>query len=69
MKKTNFAQLATVPRMSDIEYIEFLEGQIRKFDNQIEEFIQKMDKAVFSYEPLNILKTYTDNINLLRLNN
>ena len=65
-KKTNFASWSIQNRMSDADYIKHLEAQIETIDERVEKFIELMDKAVFSRDNLEVLKTYADNASMLR---
>ena len=65
-KKTNFASWSIQNRMSDADYIKHLEIQIQAIDERVEKFIGLMDKAVFSRDNLEVLKTYADNASMLR---
>jgi len=65
MKRINFEQKVVALRMTDVEYIEHLERQILDMDTRLEEFVQKMDEAVFSRDIISVDETYAKEIKTL----
>lgn len=66
MKRTNFANMSIQNRLSDAEYIKYLENSIKDIDDRVEKFIQIMDEAIFSRDAIKVTKAYADNAPLLR---
>lgn len=69
-KKTCIAQEIIIQRMSDIEYIKYLENCICNIDKKVNQFITLMDAAIFSKgitdKPMEVLQIYADNVQLLQ---
>ena len=60
-----------INRMSDVEYIEYLEENIKRIANNVNTFINLMDKSIFGTnkvtdKPFQALQTYADNVSLLQ---
>ena len=66
MKRTNFANMSIQNRLSDAEYIKYLENSIKDIDDRVEKFIQIMDEAIFFFFSIKVTKAYADNAPLLR---
>ena len=66
MKRINFEQKTVALRMTDVEYIEHLEKQILDMDSRLEDFVHKMDSAVFSRDIISVGETYAKEIKTLR---
>ena len=66
MKRTNFANMSIQNRLSDAEYIKYLENSIKDIDDRVEKFIQIMDEAIFFFFAIKVTKAYADNAPLLR---
>jgi len=54
-------------RLTDVEYIQQLEKQMKDMQRKAEDFIYKMDKAlVVEKDVLKLAEVYTDNIKLIQ---
>jgi len=65
MEKTNIGRAINPHRVTDVEYIQYLEETITIMHARVDTFIHSMDKTVFEQGPL--AKTYVNNLYLLRL--
>lgn len=67
-QKTKFGSILQRERMSDVEYIKFLQSQIMEMSANIDLFLEEMDRAHFSKKSVSevIMKTaYADSVRLL----
>lgn len=66
MKRVNFEQKTVPLRMNDVEYITHLERRILDMEARLEQFVEKMDKALFSGDMMSVGETYVKEIKTLR---
>ena len=69
MKRTNFANISIQNRLSDAEYIKYLENSIKDIDEMVEKFIKIMDESLLSRDAVKVVGAYANNCSLLRFRN
>ena len=67
MGRSNFNRIINPTRMTDTEYIAYLEEQIIEMHINLNKFMEGMDEAVFHKDQLAPMKFYSDNMDLLRV--
>ena len=68
-KKTNIFSSTVVIRQTDAEYIQYLEERLRIIDKRVENFIQGMDKIMFSDsadKEFKLMEFYVDSLGMLK---
>jgi len=69
MVKTNIGKAVNPHRMTDVEYIQYLEETITIMHSRIDTFIHALDKQMFAktMNPADFMEVYANNVYLLKL--